>query len=88
MLLSVLMPTEQIVALLIAERDKLIRAIEVLQGQKRRGRPPKSALATERAAPPARRTRRRTAAQRKAQSERMKAHWAKRKGSKTDKGKA
>jgi hypothetical protein len=37
------MPTEHIVALLIAERDKLNRAIEALQGSpKRVGRPPKS----------------------------------------------
>jgi hypothetical protein len=37
------MPTDHIVALLIAERDKLNRAIEALQGTvKRRGRPPKS----------------------------------------------
>jgi hypothetical protein len=45
------MPTEQIIALLIAERDKLNRAIEALQGPvKRRGRPPKNAAAA--AAPP------------------------------------
>jgi hypothetical protein len=38
------MPTDHIVSLLIAERDKLNRAIEALQGAaKRRGRPPKSA---------------------------------------------
>jgi hypothetical protein len=37
------MDTQQIVALLIAERDRLNRAIEVLQGPtKRRGRPPKN----------------------------------------------
>jgi hypothetical protein len=37
------MQTEQIVALLVAERDRLSRAIEALQGPtKRRGRPPKS----------------------------------------------
>jgi hypothetical protein len=41
------MPTEQIVALLIAERDKLNRAIEALQGSiKRRGRPPGQGKAT------------------------------------------
>jgi hypothetical protein len=40
------MPTEHIVALLIAERDRLNRAIEALQGPaKRRGRPPKNQLA-------------------------------------------
>jgi hypothetical protein len=34
------MPNEQILALLLAERDKLNRAIEALGGPKRRGRPP------------------------------------------------
>jgi hypothetical protein len=77
------MPTEHIVALLIAERDKLNRAIEALAGPaKRRGRPPKNPLATAAtaaaAAPPAKRHKRRSAAQRKAQAERMKAYWAKR----------
>ena len=38
-----MMETEQIVALLIVERDRLARAIEALQGSaKRRGRPPGS----------------------------------------------
>jgi hypothetical protein len=39
-----LMPTEQIVALLIAERDKIDRAIQALGASngKRRGRPPGS----------------------------------------------
>ena len=37
------MPTDQIIALLIAERDKLDRAIQALgAGVKRRGRPPGS----------------------------------------------
>jgi hypothetical protein len=36
-------PTEQIVQLLIAQRDRLQRAIDALQGPvKRRGRPPKN----------------------------------------------
>ena len=75
------MPTEQILALLIAERDKLNRAIEVLQGStKRLGRPPKSALtaipAPAEPAQPAKKKRRIfTAAQRKQQAERMKAFW-------------
>jgi hypothetical protein len=75
------MPTEQILVLLISERDKLNRAIEALQGSvKRRGRPPKSAAAAI-AAPapasaPAKARRKRTAAQKKAQAERMKAYWA------------
>jgi len=41
------MPTDHIVSLLIAERDKLNRAIEALQGPaKRRGRPPKALSVT------------------------------------------
>ena len=78
-----LMPTDHIVALLIAERDRLNRAIEALQGPlKRRGRPPKTALATifsgapETAQPAKRKPRTFTAAQRKQQAERMKAFWA------------
>ena len=39
------MPIDHILALLIAERDKLNHAIEALQGPlKRRGRPPKSSI--------------------------------------------
>jgi hypothetical protein len=47
------MPTEHILSLLIQERDRLNRAIEVLQGPaKRRGRPPKNrALIVAPAAP-------------------------------------
>jgi hypothetical protein len=74
------MPTEHILALLIAERDKLNRAIEALQGPtKRRGRPPKNPLAatiTAAAPEPAKRKRRFSAAQRKQQAKRMKAYWA------------
>jgi hypothetical protein len=77
------MPTEQILALLIAERDKLNQAIEVLQGPtKRRGRPPKNpltaaSLALPEPAKPAKKKRRKfTAAQRKLQSKRLKAYWA------------
>jgi hypothetical protein len=74
------MPTEQILALLIAERDKLNRAIEALQGPtKRRGRPPLSAATPASTEPtqPAKKNRRKfTAAQRKRQAERMKAFWA------------
>lgn len=69
------MPTEQIVALLIAERDRLNRAIEALQGPAaRRGRPPASAAPA--AAAPKRKRKGMTPAQRKAQSARMKAFWA------------
>jgi hypothetical protein len=81
-----LMLTDQIVVLLIAERDRLNQAIEVLQGPtKRRGRPPKNpfahvvAAATAVAAVPAKKKRTFTAAQRKQQAKRMKAYWAKKK---------
>ena len=74
------MPTEHITAMLIAERDKLNRAIEVLQGSaKRRGRPPKNSLAaaaTPVVATAPKKKRKRSAAQRKAQADRMKAYWA------------
>ena len=74
------MPTEQIIALLIAERDKLNRAIEALQGPvKRRGRPPKNAAAAAAPPPPALPTKKRkglSAAAREAQSQRMKTYWA------------
>ena len=74
------MPVDQILTLLITERDKLNRAIEALQGSaKQRGRPPKNPLmeiATPAAAPVAKERKPRSAAQRKAQAERMKAYWA------------
>ncbi len=67
------MQTEQIVALLIAERDRLNHAIQVLQGHssaKAASPKPASAAAKVQKRKP------RTAAQRKAQSERMRAFWA------------
>jgi hypothetical protein len=77
------MPTEHIIALLIAERDKLNRAIEAIQGPiKRRGRPPKDPLIAAPASAPtpstaaANRKSGMSAAARKAQSQRMKAYWA------------
>jgi hypothetical protein len=73
------MPTEQILALLVAERDKLNRAIEALQGPtKRLGRPPNNAVAVAAAvAKPAKRKRRKfSAAQREAAAERMRQRWA------------
>ena len=75
------MLTDQIVALLIAERDKLNSAIAALQGAvKRRGRPPKNAAAiTASVLPAAKKRRGMSAAMRKAQGERMKAYWARRK---------
>jgi len=76
------MPTEHIVALLIQERDKLNRAIEVLQGAKRRGRPPKNSLAVTAPSENGRKkTRTFSAAQRKRQAARMKAYWAAKKKS-------
>ena len=79
------MPMDHIVALLIQERDRLSKAIEALQGPavRRRGRPPKNATVTDSATSasdaPARKKPVRTAAQRKAQAEKMKAYWKKRK---------
>jgi len=79
------MPTEHIIALLTAERDKLTKAIEALSGPaKRRGRPPKNPLAIAASAPaplkaaaaPKKKGRTFTAAQRKAAAERMRQRWA------------
>ena len=73
MLGSQVMQTEQIVALLVAERDRLTRAIDALRGPAaHRGRPP----AASSTAAPRRKRRKLSAAQRKAHSERMKAFWA------------
>jgi len=67
---------DQILALLIAERDRLTQAINALQGPiRRRGRPPKTMAVDVRSAREHKR-KPRTAAQRKAQSERMKKYWA------------
>lgn len=71
-----------ILQLLIAEREKLDRAIAALGGSgvKRRGRPPgsKNAVVTANGASPAPARKKRvfTAAQRKQQAQRMKAFWA------------
>lgn len=74
------MPTDHILALLIAERDKLNRAIEALQGPtKRRGRPPKNPLnaaPTEVAKPAKKKRRKFSTAQREAAAERMRQRWA------------
>ena len=80
------MLTDQIVSLLIAERDKLSRAIEALQGPtKRRGRPPKNALSAVSAVTPSatpdkpkakKRARTFNEEQRAAAGERMRARWA------------
>lgn len=83
------MPIEYIVALLIAERDKLNQAIEALGGtvKKRRGRPPKNPFAANALATPApqaatRKRRGMSAAARKAAAARMKAYWAKKRNKK------
>lgn len=72
------MPTEQIVALLVAERDRLNKAIDALQGPvRRRGRPPKNPFAIASAtAMPLRARKGMSKAARKAQSDRMKKYWA------------
>jgi hypothetical protein len=85
------MPTEQILALLIEERDKLNRAIDALQGPtKRRGRPPANSWTVTTPVgsqvvsepQPTKKTRRKfSAAQRKQHAERMKAYWAAKKSS-------
>ncbi len=81
-----IMSTDQIIALLIEERDKLDLAIEALSGsEERSGQPPTDALALATvpavsapatAAPAVRKRRRFTAAQKKTQAEKMKLYWA------------
>jgi len=77
------MPTEHILTLLIEERDKLNRAIEVLQGTKPRGgRPLKNPTAVAASGGNNDKKKRSfSAAQRKKQSARMKAYWAAKKKS-------
>ena len=75
------MPTDHIIALLIAERDKLNRAIEALQGPSRgvavrRRIPPLPLLRRCLLRPAKKRKGGPSAAARKAQSQRMKAYWA------------
>ena len=76
------MPTDHILSLLIAERDKLNRAIEALQGTPRSGaRPRKSAMPTIDGAATTDHTRkgpRWTAAMRRAASERARTAHAER----------
>jgi hypothetical protein len=76
------MPTDHILALLLAERQKLDAAISALGGTtKRRGRPPKDPLANAPAwvlpKPKAEKKRKRiiSAKQRADQSRRMKIYW-------------
>jgi hypothetical protein len=86
------METEQIVALLIAERDRLARAIEALQGSvKRRGRPPGLSrkgvtapkIAPIPAAQPVRHKRKLSAAGREAIADAARKRWAAIKAGKT-----
>jgi hypothetical protein len=74
------MPTDQILALLITERDKLNRAIEALGATtgKRRGRPPRTrnTPVRARAAAPAKPKRKLSAAGRKAIVEAARKRWA------------
>jgi hypothetical protein len=75
------MPTDHIIQLLIAERDRLNQVIELLTGStKRPGRPRKDPLANAPdwvlpKAKPERKKRKFTAAQRKAQAEEMRLYW-------------
>ncbi len=78
---------QQIVALLVSERDRLNRALEALNATtKRRGRPPKNSSVPKANAPlltndgpsPAGKRRGMSPAQKKAHGLRMKAYWAKR----------
>src|SRR5215467_7508963 len=73
--------TDQIVQILIAERDRLSRAIEALTGEtRRRGRPPgvtsNGASSRVEAEAPVRRKRRLSAAGRKAIAEAARRRWA------------
>jgi hypothetical protein len=73
------MATEHILSLLIAERQKLSKAIEALRGASApNGVTTHKAVVAPVAAPPAKARKRKplTAAQKKAHSERMSAFWA------------
>jgi hypothetical protein len=69
------MPADQIISLIIQERDKLNRAIEALEGTKCRGRPPKNtvALVSSEPSPNGKYGRTFNASQGKAQAKRMNA---------------
>lgn len=81
--------TNEALRILIEERDRINKAIELLQGDsgaapRRRGRPPGSGKAAKKAAKKRRGGRRQmTEAEKKAVSDRMKKYWAaRRKGKK------
>jgi|HubBroStandDraft_6_1064221.scaffolds.fasta_scaffold370350_2 hypothetical protein len=82
------MPTDHILSLLISERDKLNRAIEVLQGTSGGGRPRKNATPATAAAPAANHAPKRvwTDAMRQAAKRRAKAVWAKKRKAEAKKG--
>ena len=73
------MPVDQILSLLVAERDKLNKAIDVLQGTSRTVTQRKHAVPATDAAPTPNHTRKRrwTPAMKRAAAERAKAVWAK-----------
>ncbi len=75
-----------VLALLIEERDRLNQAIAVLQGPKRRGRPPGSgsSVKTDAAKPAVKKRKRRTMSddQKAVVSARMKKYWAARRKAK------
>jgi len=81
------MEIQQIVSLLVSERDRLNRAIEALGGSEHRGSPRRKVPSTPVQAsapvsqPSVRKRRPMTAAKRKAHSARMKAFWAERRKS-------
>src|SRR5271154_2612306 len=71
------MQTEQIVALLVAERNRLDAAIQALQGPvKRRGRPPAKKASTPATPAPLKRKRTMTAVGRKAIANAARKRWA------------
>lgn len=73
------MPIDQILSLLVAERDRLNRAIQALQAGSKGSRPAAKIASSAKPAPAAKRRRKpMSAAQKKAHSERMKAFWAER----------
>jgi hypothetical protein len=70
------MPTDHIVALLIAERDKLNAAIEALQGTAKTAAPKKPAAVDATAGAAPRKKRHVSAAARKRMAEGQKKRWA------------
>jgi hypothetical protein len=70
------MATDHILTLLIAERDKLNKAIDALGGTTKPAGPAAVAAPRVAAAPKKRKRKPLTAAQKKAHSDRMKAFWA------------